>query len=368
MTTAADVKARLTGGLRAAFLDENEARARSPYNVSVSRLGGCRKAAAYALAGAEVSEDPYEDEGRASSLGTWIHIGLLPILAKIMGGQHSQNVSLRAGGMEIPGELDLLVDDVMVDLKTAADPRLQGVRRNASPYDDHRLQVWAYAVAAVQSGIPIRWVSWLYLGRERGEEEIVVEPFTDKAAVAVVNRVLELQRWALNPDKAPRDGRGPGLAKACDGCAWLRRCWGPTARPGRVGAQTAAADTPDTIRQLLLALIDAKARRLDADKEYQFLKAATAGVRPDQYGEVVIRRGKPGSAIDYAEIKRLLATLGIHDLPTHATPGSPLVRLASAMSKPMWKQLEQQRAAAVAADLTGYDTAPSEDDGPLNDD
>jgi hypothetical protein len=313
-----EVREQIGAALQGAFLDENAGRARRPGALSLSGLGGCGRAGAYALAGTDPSDDPEPDEARAATLGTYAHDGLLPrMAARIPGAVFETPVVLNAFGVRIPGTLDLAWAGVMLDLKTVGERRLHGVRRRVGPYRDHWLQVMGYALARHQAGHPVRWVAWLYLDRATGDHEIMVEEFTNRAALAVLDRVRRLQAWAAEPDKAPREGRGPGVSLACDGCAWLRRCWGPSAVARRKGTQTAVAHDVPAVERLLELLDDASRRRGEAGRDYEFAKLALAATPKGTYGQWSLRRDKRDS---------------------------PLVRLTSALSPAQRRDLDAKLA------------------------
>src|SRR5690349_5350454 len=106
----------------AAFVAENARRqeGRDPLKLSMSGLGGCTRANAYSIAQTPPSDEPPADEARAALLGTAHHDWFLPALARIItekigaACEVEERVLLRAAGLEIPGQLDLAFDDVVV--------------------------------------------------------------------------------------------------------------------------------------------------------------------------------------------------------------------------------------------------------------
>ncbi len=302
-----------------AFVTENARRqeGRDPLKLSMSGLGGCTRANAYSIARTRPSDEPGPEEARAALLGTGAHDWFLPALARVItakiGAQCEveERVVLRAGGLEVPGQLDLAFDDVVVDLKTVGERKLHGVRRRGEPYDEHFLQVFGYALARHQAGRPVRWVVFLYMDRTTGDVHPVVVPFTNDALLAVVDRAATIRRLAGDPDSAPRDGRGPGKSIACDRCPWLRRCWGPDARPGQTGAQVVAAGDWEGVQYLLQLYVEAAALSTAAEADKEFAKLAIAALPAKQYGGYKISRGKDGEMEDAEEMRRLLAAHGI---------------------------------------------------------
>lgn len=287
--TAGDVGQAVDVALRAAFESATAEHQRSPHHLGLSSLGGCTKAAAYALAGTEVSDPPRPEEARAANLGSMQHAGLLPWLAKhLPGALYETPVVLKAAGIEIRGTVDLHWATVALDVKTTGERRLHGVRRSG-PYQDHRMQVWGYVLARMQSGLPTNYAAWLYLDRASGDHEVIVEPFTNGAVLAVIDRVQEIVTCAETPDHAPREGRGPGMSFACDRCPWLRRCWGPTAKPGETGAQRILARDDPGMERMLALYDDASARLSAAKLDQQFARLAIDQGRRGIYGAYALR-------------------------------------------------------------------------------
>ncbi len=314
----------------AAFEADNTARQadRDPTQLSMSGLGGCTRAAAYSIAGTPPTDVAPPEDARQAMLGTWIHEHLLPGMAAQAGPDAvvEQPAQLRAAGLVIPGTLDLAMPEIVWDLKSVREWRLSGVRRHGT-YADHRVQVMGYALARYQAGYPVRWVAWLYLDRATGDTHIEVEPFTNAAALAVVDRVSEIAYHAQAPDDAPREGHGPGLSFACDRCPWLRRCWGPDATPGEPGAQKSQAATIEGIVETLELYAAAAAVTGPAEKDKDFAKLVLSAVPDGRYGRWILRRGEPGETTDMAEVERLLTEHGI-PVPKRPKAGAISVRPA----------------------------------------
>lgn len=339
----ASVVAWLEQGTTAAFIAANAANRHDPLRLSVSGLGGCTRKAAYALAEVEPSDVPPPDEARAAMLGTWEHAGLLPWLVKVLGSdqrpaEKDRPVTLRAHGIEIPGELDLYRSPVLADQKTVGEHRLHRVRRTGSPFRNHRQQVRSYGLAAMQDGLEVRYLAWLYLDRANGDTTVMAEEFTNAAAMDVLDRVAEILYWAEHPPQAPREERGPGLSYLCNSCPWLRTCWGPTAVPKQVGAQTSIAETPLGLAAALAAYDDAAARKADAAKDQEFAAAILARTPRGVYGPWWLRWDKPGSTIDQAAVAELYTQLGL-EVPKKPTAGGLRIRLVEALSPAMRKKL-----------------------------
>lgn len=315
-----------------AFVEESAARQRSPYHMGLSALGGCTRAMAHQAAGTTPSDGVVSDEGRAANLGTWQHNGLLPRLANQIAGARSEvEVLLRAEGLRIRGHIDLPAPDLVVDLKTVGEYRLQLIRRNGAVLS-HLIQVAAYGVALLQAGQHISWLSLVYMDRANGEIEKVTVPFTNRLAIMAINRVAEVRRHADNPDEAPRvdagGGRlyGPGFGFQCNQCPWLRRCWGQDARPGkRLDRQY---DRPE-VERLLLEYDQTRARESEARRRKDEILGLLQGVSHGEYGAVKYGRGRESQVDDGAAAIRILRELGV-PVPKTWRKGPVVVQLTKA--------------------------------------
>lgn len=316
--TPAQAAAVLKAATRQAFMAESTARQRDPYRIGLSSMGRCRRRNAYALARTPITDTPPAREGREANLGTWEHAGLLPQLAAGLGGETEVKVVLKAAGLELYGSIDLDIALGPVDLKTVGEHRLQRVRRSPTILPEHRFQVSAYALARLQSGRPVRQIAVIYMDRATGEDEVLVETFTNAAALAVIDRIEQWQAYAAqDPDMAPRDERGPGMSFACDECWWLKRCWGPDATPRQTGPQS-VSDRADIIN-VLAEYAEARDREGQAKKDKEWAAARLERVRYGLYGPAdsdgrawKYHRQKDSEILDQREA---VATLERHGLP-----------------------------------------------------
>lgn len=324
--TADDERARIAAATRRAFTAESAARQRHPHHFGLSSVGGCRRAGAYAISRTPPSDpDLPVKEGRAANLGTWEHTGLLPRLAEQMPGSAVEvPVTLRASGLTIPGSIDLDDPHTVLDLKTVGEHRLNGVVRTGAAYYNHRMQAGGYGLARLQEGRPPRWVAFHYLDRANGEECIVVDRFTNAYAQEVLDRVEELADWAVTPDEAPRDERGPGLSFSCDECPWLRRCWGPDAEPGSTRALR-VHDDPD-IEAALVDYDTARAIESQAKRDKELAAAKVEGARYGVYGRASYGRGRETIKADPHAAVRKLKALGL-DVPQTTARGAIKIKL-----------------------------------------
>lgn len=326
--TADAIIARLTEAVSAAFRTftaNTQEQREDLYALTMSGLGGCTRQAAYRLARTKPSEDLVHGEMREANIGTMIHAGLLPILAKLLDGAEEIAVELRVGATTIKGRSDLYVPALrlVTDLKTISPYKLAVLGNDAAPA--HRVQVAGYALAVRQRGEDVDWIAWIYLDRASGTEHLVVEPFTDDVATLVIDRCVELENYATDPENAPRDERGPGLSIVCDQCPWLRQCWGNDASPGVVGAQRILAQHNDGVAQALALYDEARGRAKEAKADQEFARAMFAGYTPGSYGEFEFRFSSGAETADKDAAIALLADAGI-PIPTKTTEPRLVVR------------------------------------------
>jgi len=330
--TAQQVADEISSATGRAYRAESSARHRGPHDLGLSALGSCTRKAAHMIAQTEPTDLVKPEEGRAANLGTMIHAGFLPRLAEQMPGARTEvAVSLRAAGISIPGHIDLYSPPTVLDVKTAAQYRLDGLRAAREAYADHRLQVQSYATAVLQTGDEPRWMAWLYLDRSSGDDCTVVEAFDDSDALDAVARVEEIVDHADHPDAAPAATasgalmRGPG-SFACDECPWLRRCWGEFAEPGNPRAHRRRLPDP----QAEMALADYhQARQAKSAAEQAMADALDqlSATPPGVYGRWQWSRGKSSEQVDKAAAVRLAVALG-YRLPTVTSRGKAIVRPA----------------------------------------
>jgi hypothetical protein len=322
--------------VRRAFVDESATRQRDPHHIGISALSGCTRFAAYAIAGTPISDQPDAGEGRPANLGTWEHNGLLPRVAdQFDHGKTEVEVVLHVAGLTIPGHIDLDVPLMILDLKTVGEWRLQAVRQSGAFYD-HVMQVAAYAMAKLQAGQSPRWLVLLYLDRATGDEQAFVLPFTNAHVMMVIDRVAEIRRWADDdPDTAPRRDAsgaamsGPGYSYKCNECPWLRRCWGPDAKPGeRIRHHHDDAE----VEALLLEYIEANAVEGPATRRKREIAALLETAKYGTYGTARYHRS-PDTIVDdpYAALK-ILKILG-YDVPQRPKRGTLSIRLTTTPAK-----------------------------------
>lgn len=338
----------LDAGVGKAFALANtrgqEAR-RQLWGLSMSYLGGCRRESAYRIAGCE--PDPQyvhvmnEDEARAAMVGTWIHDGLLPDLAALLaGGEHEKRVELVVPiGPTVDGVTPLTKVDGstdcytraagggVIDLKTVGAYKLGDIDVYG-PRERHRTQVRGYASALVQMGIPVAWTAWVYLDRGDGAVKTVVEPFGKEEYISVLRRVQHLVQLAEDPDYAPRDERGPGLSWVCDGCPFLRRCWGEGAEPG--SSKAIAVHQDEDIAFAGEQVVELRVKYKALEKQIDFYKAQVGQPEAGQYGGIKVTYGKDGVKPDVPALIQMLKDRGVaeEDIPMVPRPGNTYIRRA----------------------------------------
>ncbi|MEU0770605.1 hypothetical protein [Streptomyces albogriseolus] len=283
---------------------ELQARRKDPFALSMSGLGRCRRAAAYAVAGTEPTDPDLvmTGEQRTAHIGTAIHRLLLPKLAAVLGARAEAPVLLADGSVSgIPGTLDVWWEKerTVLDVKTVGEHKLDKVLARGESYE-HRMQVGGYALAK-----RARWVVWLYLDRSTGRSAQIVEEFGPDFQREVWQRIWEIQRLAERPELAPRDEHGPGLSYQCDSCGWLRRCWGRSARSGTPGAQAHIA--PDE-KSVEIALQNYATHRDEEGRQKKlknfWRQVVTGGGRtPGAYGRWQFYFTKPGKGLDQKAVR-----------------------------------------------------------------
>ncbi|MEV6401181.1 PD-(D/E)XK nuclease family protein [Streptomyces sp. NPDC051907] len=309
--------------------------------LSMSGIGGCKREAAYRLAGVPPTDVELSDaeEARQAMIGTWIHSGLLPQFENVLAHADIElpvelevEVPLPDGGtrrLVVPGTADCyshVMGGGVLDLKTVNAYRIGQIDHDGVKVS-HRWQVRGYATALRQLGLPVAWVAWLYVDRSSGEVLVAIEPFGPDEEEETLEYVRRLWEMARAPDYAPRSERGPGLSWVCDGCAWLRQCWGPDARPGD-SAALKVHDEPE------IAFAARKFKELgdqigeltkDREKWGAMVGRPEMGAYRDEQGEMIIKYQKDGEEVDKKAAVEQLALLG-GEVPMRKRTGNRLVQ------------------------------------------
>jgi hypothetical protein len=317
--TEQEVRQATRGLLRRAVMRWDAQHVRSAQLApGISSLGRCRRRAAYGLAGlpADVAYEPQPKPSAA--IGTWVHEGLLPLLTQELRPARRE-LSVEWAGL--PGHVDLYPQwlSLVLDVKVVGPWQLDLARVEGMRGKD-RQQVTGYADALRAEGKPAEYVGVLYVAsatnlvEQDGEGHLQIEPRSPE--VTKWNTVWwdEVRAAEENPDEAPRDEQGPGLSIVCDGCPFLRRCWGPDAEPGQTGPQAVitdeeiarAADEYDTAR-----------REEKAAGERKKLAAAQLRLAQGVYREHdgadgwTVGFGRPQSRMDQEAARELIEAFGM---------------------------------------------------------
>lgn len=334
----AEVEEALQDAIAAMFATLNResqlARGDRLYALTPSYVGGCTRQAAHRAAGTEPSDPELAVDGehRAARMGIWIHSGALPALAaelaRIGGGgapEVEYAVRVLCGGLVLEGSADLWWEQagLLLDLKTLFISGVENlVRRGDKPRWRHRVQVGTYALgrqqmAAADGGQRPRWVAWPYMERTSGRTRVYVEAWTREFAIEVFTRLEEIQAAAADPDAVRPEADGPGLSAECDGCSWLRRCWGPGAVPGKAGAQASLARTSAAVQRFGEEWLEASRQMREAKTRRDFAGAVIGGGdrKPGVYGDIEWCWQGGGKIPDLDAARQLLADLGFQ-MPT----------------------------------------------------
>lgn len=313
-----------------AFLLSNrtgQAARKNLFGLSMSALGGCTRQAAFRLAGTAPSDpDLAVSEAREAGLGTWTHEGFLPNLAQVLyEARCEMPVTLAVDGEEIHGTTDLYsraMGGGVLDLKTVGAHKTGGISRSGVRFS-HRMQVLGYALAVQQAGQPVAWVAWCYMERGSGDVVVLLEPFGPEQAEEVRQRVRDLRRHAEAPQHAPRTERGPGLSPVCDGCPWLRECWGPEARPGDSGALVVRSE--EDISFAAVKYLELREKKKVIEQEMEVYGAMVGDAPQAVYGGATITYGRSTEVLDAKEAVEVLRLHGIKP-PMRVRSGARYIR------------------------------------------
>lgn len=309
------------------------------WKLSMSDLGGCTREAAYKLADVPPTDPElaYDVEARQALIGTWIHEKYLPYYAaELADAEVEMPVKLevplydRVTGeflrsQVVEGTADLYTSVMgggVIDLKTLGAYLLGGIEHDGV-VEEHRTQVRGYATAIRQWGMPVAWVAWLYMDRANGEVAVHIEPFTEESERATEERVRYLVGLAAAPDAAPRGHRGPGLSWVCDGCAWLKACFGPDAEPGDSSALQ--VHTAPEIEFAAKKYAELRAQIGPLEKDRDMYGAMIGRPKPGTYGDMVITYGKDSEQVDKEAAVEMLALLGA-EIPVRPRRGNRNIR------------------------------------------
>lgn len=237
-------------------------------------------------------------------------------------------------GMERPGTVDAYMDDLanVDDIKTKSGRGFDAILSRGKAYDYDVEQVEIYAVGLENEGHEVRTCSVTYIDRNGHED-----PFTDswtydrERGLAALGRLHALQDALDDGDELPRQGRGPGLGRPCDSCAWIKTCWQLDSVPEGYSAQSAYLAT-DEVAEAAAALAALRAEAKLLDEAEAFYKAQLVGHTGATFtdAEGITRQvkwvggGRTGGPLDSKAVRSHYADLGAEP-PTLGT--SPQLRL-----------------------------------------
>lgn len=289
----------------------------------ISSLLGCARAAWFGHHGEPPTDEP--DPTPAAEIGTMIHDGFLPKLKRTAGGEIEIPVRLTfdvdGEPVTLPGHADYYRSPHLVDVKTVGAHALQRMLRDG-PKRQHLAQVWGYATAvnAMHPG----WVEWctlLYIERDGGDMHTRVYPYAeldDMVRDDVHAWVADVADRAYAP---ARGERGPGLSVVCDGCRWLKACWGPDATRGVTGPQSELADTPAGVVNALDLYADGAARESAAKADKAFASAVLRDTDPGDYGPYKLTRTRGSERLDQTRAVARMEAFGV-EVPRITVAGS----------------------------------------------
>lgn len=300
-----DLQALVCDALNDAMTDTPQPTYRQDGGLSMSALGGCRRQGAYWLAHTTPTERI--SDSRAAEVGTALHAQWLPMMAELLGGSCEVETALTAGDVSVPGTVDLLLHDAVIDLKTV---NQRGFDLLTAPRRRWVAQVTAGALATGCADCAV-----LVVDRDTGRVKWFQWQTVDHAA-DVWDWIADANR---DPEQVARDFRGPGIDRECDWCPFAWTCW-----PEQEGAAPQAIliqDDPGT-EAMLAQYVDAAAREKQAKADRDFARACLSGSPAGQYGTLQLkwRRSAGRERLDDTEARRLLADLG---MPIPVTQGPP---------------------------------------------
>jgi hypothetical protein len=285
--------------------------------LGCSEIGGCRRYAGYRLHGVARTDPP--GEKRAAALGTWIHKGVQAVMVQAFDA--FDEVAVETPDLLSSSDL-YFPDGVVEDDKTCDDMMLPGYMEHGPPRR-HWWQVMKYAdlirqglFASTETRLAgpqlVTDVRIRYIGRSRGGEHVVQEPF-DPDVVAEADAWLEEVKSYADPDGLPQDEPGPGISYICDSCPFATRCWGPERADGRRRQANMVRDDAD-VRAALEEYAAARAVESEAKRRKARARALLDAAQPGTYGPWYLGWsgvGKEPRQVDDVEAMRArLAELG----------------------------------------------------------
>ncbi|MFD3926552.1 PD-(D/E)XK nuclease family protein [Streptomyces sp. NPDC058614] len=276
---------------------DDRARPRSRQRLlGPSSVGLCRRRAAYEVHGTWPTD--LDDNMHAAILGTWLHEGILRVLAE----QYGAHTELELTNGVILGHADAYwapdgdAPGVVEDVKTKSTRALDLVVRQG-PSRHEWFQVHLYAHLLRTGGLaehpdlptgrplPVDAVRLRYVGREYGQVVVHQRMYDEditKQALAWAEDVLE----STEPEAMPRDLDGPGLSIICDNCPFKSACWNLDQLTDDRAPQTILAEDTDGITEALRAYADAAEIESAAKKRKAKARKTLDAADPGTYGDL----------------------------------------------------------------------------------
>ncbi len=317
-----DLGELVLGALDDAMTDTPQPTYREKGGLSMSALGGCRRKGAYLLAHSIASDDGDEGDSRAAEVGTALHAQWLPLLAKLLGGSCEVETWLTVGDVAVPGTVDLLLHDAVVDLKTVGG-------RSFDLLTQPR-RTWVSQVTAGAMAMGVTDCAVLAVNRDDGRAKWWQWQVQDHAD--------DVYRWIgdadHDPETVPRDYRGPGIDRECDWCPFAWTCW--PEQPNGARPQAVLIHDDADRAQALAEYVDAAAREKRATSDKQWARDRLTGSEPGRYGSYLLRWRKSAGRedLDKAEARRLLGELGL-PIPIKVGPASTAIDVRPAPAEPV---------------------------------
>jgi CRISPR/Cas system-associated exonuclease Cas4 (RecB family) len=242
--------------------------------LGMSALGGCRRAAGYALRGFPREKATGTIQ---AVLGTAVHELAARAASEQFPEALAEKLEVRFAGLL--GHPDLYYKPVVRDLKTTGRASTLESWKGKGPPQKHIWQVNAYAAGLIVDGFDASVVQIDYLARDTGDTWLWEAPFDLDA----VHDALEWLRLVRETEMGflPRDFRPE--SPQCRSCPFFQQCWEKPAMPGRDFRSALFRDDPDAAAWAR-RLADARKRKAQAEADEADAKGALDALRPAEVG------------------------------------------------------------------------------------
>lgn len=251
----------------------------------------------------------------------------------------------------------------IVSHNTAGDWKWDLVTDYGPPASEWR-QVLIYGLALVRQGMEVRTVQITYLQRKNGHDERFERPFDISEAEAAVAYLTTIATQIELGIEQPRDEPGPGLSPLCTRyCEFRAHCWGiPQAeaagRSPRSWTLLGPSPEDERVAEVLALYHAAQKAESGAEKEKKEHKETLGGIKPGEYGDLVLKITEMRRADQKGYIDRLIrwaesdpATRPPLDSIEVPTKMSPMTRIGPV---PKAEQARRAKEAAKAAQAVAH--------------